>query len=574
MTRGRFAAFATVLALVVGLVLTWPLVLHLPTHVLDDGTLDAFQFTWNVWWVKESLLGLHRLPFRTHHLFYPDGVPLLFHTGAFSLGLLALPLTLVAGPVVSMNVLVITAPALTFLAVAALAREATGDRWAALLAGALGAITPLAVWVLPVIYLSCGWIPPALLWLWWTMQRRRRWSLVWATLGLLAFAVFASQEYAMTSVALVGLDVAVRAVLARSLGLPPLWGRGTALFFLGATGLLGALAALALAEPAQPPPADQTLLASGFLLGFVTPPWCTQWPIAFARVFYLGSVSLPLAALALTMAPRRAAYWVLLLVPTLAMVLGPAVHLHPPYAAFTVGSSEGLSLPPLPGPYLLAGEVFPLLRFLRAPYRWMTAANPLCAVLAAVGVAALRSRLRRYAAVERGVAAALLACAATVPLLENYPVRAPMVAASVPPAYTIVRTDPAEAALLDLPSGLVQGGFALLSSRYMFYQTTHGKFLLDGTVSRLPPDRRMVFARRIQDFAAFPWLKYVVVHRDLLAQVGEGPRRQTEVLAARAAEQGRLVARDPTTDVYELATFRPDTVWSPRARRRSLLPPG
>src|SRR5262249_38343853 len=193
----RFLLLAAAVGLLVGVVLTWPLVLHLGSAVLEDGSLDAFQFTWNVWWVGESLLHLHRHPFATHYLYYPDGIPLLFHTGSFALGLLSLPLQLLAGVVVAHNVLVVTAPALTLVAVALLAREPTGDAWAPSAAGLLGAITPYSVWALPVIYMSCGWIPPALLWLWWLLQRRREWRLVAATFASLSFSVFASQEYAM-----------------------------------------------------------------------------------------------------------------------------------------------------------------------------------------------------------------------------------------------------------------------------------------------------------------------------------------------------------------------------------------
>jgi len=100
----------------------------------------------------------------------------------------------------------------------------------------------------------------------------------------------------------------------------------------------------------------------------------------------------------------------------------------------------------------------------------------------------------------------------------------------------------------------------------MFYQTAHGKFLLEGTVSRLPPGRRLVVGRRIDDFAKLPWLKYVVVHRDLLPQTGDASRQQTAALSELARRQGRLVAQDATIDVYQLDTFRPETVWSPKTR--------
>jgi len=558
----RFLLLAAALGLLVGVVLTWPLVLHLGSAVLEDGSLDAFQFTWNVWWVGESLLHLHHHPFATHYLYYPDGIPLLFHTGSFALGLLSLPLQLVAGVVVAHNVLVVTAPTLTLVAVALLAREATGDAWAALAAGLLGAITPYSVWALPVIYMSCGWIPPALLWLWWLLQRRREWRLVAATFALLPFSVFASQEYAMLSVALLGFDVAVRTVLAGRLGIPRIWIAGTVAFFALAGAFLGALALLALANPTQPPPLGQTVLASGFVLGFVIPPWAKTWPLPSVRVFFFGSVTLACAALGLCLAPRRATYWALAAVSFAAMVLGPHMYLRNPFFAFVVPDS-GPSEPGIPGPYLLAGRLFPLLKFLRSPLRWMAGAIPALAVLAGVGVAALRARIARPV-LRAAVTAAVLTLSAVVPVLESRGLGTSLEAATVPAAYDVVARDPTEAALLDLPSGYRLRGFASYASQYMFYQTAHRKFLLEGTVSRLPPGRTLVLARRIDDFAKLPWLKYVVVHRDLLAEASPPSLAQTTKLTALAQRQGRLVASDATTDVYQLDTFRPETVWSPR----------
>ena len=574
MSGARFAVLTAVLGLALGVFLSWPLVLHLQTAVLDDGSLDAFQFAWNVWWVQESLLALHRHPFYTHYLYYPEGVPLLFHTGSFALGALALPLTIAAGPLVAMNLLVLTAPALTFVVIAALAREATRDPWAALVAGLLGTMTPLAIWVLPVIYLSCAWIPPAMLLLWWALQRRREWWLVGATLALLAFAVFASQEYAMLAVAVLGLDTVVRLALARRLGLPRLWLPGTLAFGLLAAALLGTLAAIALAQPARPPSSDHALLGSGFVAGFLTPPWLARWRFAFARIFYLGTWTLLLAALALPLAPRRALYWLLLALPALCMVLGPYLRVHHPLLELPASPGDAAPEPGIPGPYLLLADLVPLLRFLRAPYRWMTAVNPLLAILAATAVAALRERTTHTPAWRAAVTAAAIAGALVVPILETRGLRAPLVSAAVPEAYAVVRDDPQEAALLDLPSGFVQGGLALFSSRYMYYQTVHRKFLLEGTVSRLPADRRFVLARGDLDFSRLPWLKYVVVHRDLLAEAHAPSVQQTAALVARAQREGRLVARDATTEVYELGTFRPETVWSPRTRGRSAAAPG
>lgn len=98
---GLFAALA--------IPLTWPLVLHLSTHVPGTGPDDNLQFLWNFWWMREALATGLPGYFHTPYLFHPDGVDLVLHThnamnsfvGATLLGSMSLPaamnLTILAG---------------------------------------------------------------------------------------------------------------------------------------------------------------------------------------------------------------------------------------------------------------------------------------------------------------------------------------------------------------------------------------------------------------------------------------------------------------------------------------------
>jgi hypothetical protein len=160
----------------------------------------------------------------------------------------------------------------------------------------------------------------------------------------------------------------------------------------------------------------------------------------------------------------------------------------------------------------------------------------------------------------------LVALAAAVPTAENLHLRAPLVPATVPRVYDVIANDPDPAALVELPAGGLDRRFALFSSRYMFNQTYHGKFMLDGTISRFPLGRPRFVSRSIEDFATLPYVKYVVVHRDLLAEAREDGRRQAEQIRAVAARQGRIVANDDAIDIYRLDTFRPGSVCFPCPR--------
>jgi len=556
----RFAVVAGAAGAATAVVLTFPLILHLRSRVLEDGSYDVYQFLWNIWWVRESLLVLHTNPFRTTYLFYPEGVPLLFHTFSFSLGVASLPLQAALGLVAAHNLLVLAAPAATVLAVGLLAREVTGDHWAALVAGLAAALTPSAVWFLPVLYLDCGYLIALLLWSWLLLQRRRRPLDVALAIALLAFLVFASQEYAIMALAVLVLDTLCRLVAPRTSRLGPPWRGGTLAFWsLTAVGL-AALAWIAHQEPASPPAPLQMLVGSGYVAGLVAPPWLAPPARAFWAVLYLGTAPLLLAVVGLVCALPRVRFWALATVLLALMALGPRLHVHYPLVQMRLPEAGFPSTGP-PGPYALALEVVPLLRFFRAPYRWVVGTGIALAVVAALGVAALRARVTHPRA-RLALTVAVLVFVIGAGVLDARGLRARLVASTVPPAYDELRNDQAPAAVLELPSGLVAGTFAAFSSLYMYYQTFHRKFLLEGTVARLPPGRQRVTERTPGDLGDLPYVKYVVVHRDLLATAYPPGTEQLDRFAPLLARDGELIRREGPIEIYRLRSFRPEAVRS------------
>jgi hypothetical protein len=545
-----------VVGTVTAVVVTYPLCFRLGSAVLEDGTLDGYQFMWNLWWVRESLLHLHQNPFFTTYLFHPDGVPLLFHTFCFSLGLASVPLQLAlpGGVLTTYNVLVIAAPALTMLGVTLLAHEVTGDRWAALAGGFAAAVTGAAVWNLPDLYLDCTYTIAFALWAWWRLHRRARPRDVALALVLLLVVVFASQEYALMTLVVVAADTAASVVVPRLAGLPPRWAGGLVAFWALAAAALGALAVAALMAPAVPPPATMILFNSAYAAALVVPAWLVPPPGPVWRVMYLGTAALALVPVALVCDRRRATFWVVLAVLLASMALGPEMHwtFVPPDARW-----HGV-----PGPYAVVLRVLPLFRFFRAPYRWIVAVHVLLGVVVAVAVAGLRARIARAGA-RRLVTAALLALVVAGAAVDSTGLRPPLVDTGVPRAYRLLTADPEPSAVVELPAGPRTDGFAVFSSLYMYYQTAHRKYLLDGTVARLPRDRRLVVQRPIADVLALPYVKYVVVHRDLLAQASDTAQRQVEAADRLLATGGDLAAHDGAIEVYRLRSFRPETVRAP-----------
>ena len=133
------AAFGAYLLLTVGL--TYPLILHMSTHI-PGGNVDEGAFLWNMWWMQHALLDLRTNPLTTNVIFYPLGVNLALYTLTPLNGILGLPLTLAAGPIVAANVLTILAFALAGLGMYHLALDVMGgggpsQRLAAFAAGLL-----------------------------------------------------------------------------------------------------------------------------------------------------------------------------------------------------------------------------------------------------------------------------------------------------------------------------------------------------------------------------------------------------------------------------------------------------
>ena len=124
----------------------------------------------------------------------------------------------------------------------------------------------------------------------------------------------------------------------------------------------------------------------------------------------------------------------------------------------------------------------------------------------------------------------------------------------------ILRDDPEPCAILELPTGLTQQVFSNLASRYMLYQTVHRKYLLEGTVARLPPGARALVSQQFTTFTKLPWVKYVVIHRDLLDVVFPVARDQVAQVDAILAREGELVTRDGPLEIHRLTTFRAESV--------------
>jgi hypothetical protein len=93
-----------------GVLATWPRVTYLVTAQLPNSRDEAL-YVWDMWWVAHQA-GHFASPFFTHQIYAPAGVPLAYDTLMPLVGLIMMPVTVIAGPVFSVNVLSVLLPGL------------------------------------------------------------------------------------------------------------------------------------------------------------------------------------------------------------------------------------------------------------------------------------------------------------------------------------------------------------------------------------------------------------------------------------------------------------------------------
>lgn len=142
------------------IVISWPFV----TFAFSDtlAIRDVYVSVWGLWWVPHAIGELQN-PWYTDEIIAPAGSYLALHALVPLAGLLMAPVTLLAGPVVSYNLLVLVIPAVATWLVYRLGRELALPWWAAALAGVLYGLSPVITWRAGVhLNLSFGALFPPL----------------------------------------------------------------------------------------------------------------------------------------------------------------------------------------------------------------------------------------------------------------------------------------------------------------------------------------------------------------------------------------------------------------------------
>jgi hypothetical protein len=83
---------------------------------------------------------------------------------------------------------------------------------------------------------------------------------------------------------------------------------------------------------------------------------------------------------------------------------------------------------------------------------------------------------------------------------------------------------------------------------------------MEGTLARLPAGALRLLSRHFKSLADVPYVKYVVIHRDLLDVSRSAALAQIAEVDALLATEGTLLRREGPLELWEAKTFRPEAV--------------
>ena len=223
-----------------------------PASAMTCACGDPASFVWFLDWPAYAIAHGHSLFFSTQ-VHVPDGINLLGNTSVLALGVVLAPVTWLFGPVMTLNVALTAAPALSALAAYACLRRALGLRWAAAFAAGLAfGFSPFmmrneAVGHLQVTFLA---LVPLIFWCCYelTVTQRGKWWRWGLALGLLiTVQFFIGSEILTIAAMMAGLGLLI-AVFAAALARPGVLSAKLPFAWRGFV-LAGAVAGLLLAYP-------------------------------------------------------------------------------------------------------------------------------------------------------------------------------------------------------------------------------------------------------------------------------------------------------------------------------------
>ncbi|MBN2006011.1 MAG: hypothetical protein JXA21_21815 [Anaerolineae bacterium] len=482
------------------LLITYPLVFQLSTHLVGDGG-DGCEHLWSLWWGKKALLEPGATMNQVTVLYYPWGVYHPFLGVTPLVQVMALPFTLFFNPLVAFNLFFLSTTVLTAYTTYLLCYEITGDRAAAFVGGLIFGFAPTRMaHGLSHLAQVTTQLFPLYAWTVYKFMRKPTWKWGLATgvlLGvssLVNFVHTAHFVFIFTLYWLVYFLITHRQTLMSFevlKALAVLFGVGALICLPFFSGLLMDQLSGNLDYDIQQ---NGTIAFSHNLSGFLLPSPVS--PIAkvlgaqdriqsligtgFVESWaYLGILPLFLALWGWWKNKPKARFWLFFAILTIVLSMGPVLKWG--NNAVILDVVDGVSVY-VPLPYILLRK-FPLFGMSRTPGRIAVGTPLALSVLVSLGFVQFKLWLKHY--LPRFVIPTLFVTSLVI-LLE-YCVTFPYmtISAEVPEFYKQVKEEEGDFAILDVPLNRAEPrreGFA----RAMYYQTAHEHPIAGGRIWRLP----------------------------------------------------------------------------------------
>ena len=512
--RGEALALAAYLAL--ALLLTWPLALHLHDRLIGHEHCTNRMHLWVLWMVKQMLF-TGQAPVQTEHIFYPFGTNLVRLYGSDLLYPLVLaPLTHLLSAAVVFNLKILLSLTVAPYGVFRLLRYLGTGRSAAWGGGAL--FTSMPYFLLETLngvseLVAVEWVPFAVLYLLRSQDRGRGRDVGLAVLFSL-LASYSSGYNAFFLLFFGAVMVGHRLATQKERGR---WWRRVRLWRLAAVAglcLLGLLPYVLLhhsggtarslsvelsdvLNPSHRPMADSSASVATYLR-----PGRNEIPlerigengrpevINTTHTTYLGYGVLALALVGLLRGRRPSLWWA---TAGVFVLISAGPHLCISGDPLVVGGVR------IPMPGLLLYKLVPGFDVtMRHSYRYVAMVHLALAVLAGLGLHWLggpgrRWRCRASAARHALVPGAVVLCLAEVLAVGPAPYPIPLTTLEVPAIYRRLAADPQPYAIIELPH---EDDLNFLQP-YLYYQTVHGKPMIDGAVHSRLSKEELSFIRKV-----------------------------------------------------------------------------
>jgi len=446
---------------------TYPLIFNLRSTLA--GYHDAWQFVWNLWWVKTAVFS-GQSPLFTHLLHHPTGISLLFHTLTFVNTIPGIILQTILGLTTTYNLLVLLNFALTGLGVYLLAFYLSKNKFTSFIAGAIVAFSPFMItrsWG-HLNLMSFGWLAIFLLYFIKMLKDETDWKKPAIFLILAALADWYYFFYILIFVVLYLIYILITQLKSFSRKITI----NLALTFLAAlivlSPYLGPMIYQKITNPDFNLPGHDPIFYSIDLYAYFIPGqtsflgqdipniW-SHWTGQNENIAYLGIGVLILMLYALfKIRSKKIIFWFLTFLIFAILSLGPYLHIN------------GEAIRTVRLPYYYMNQYIPFVSMQGMPSRFVVMAYLAAALLVSFAL----SDILKWKHFIKFIIAALIT---VIIVLDYWPIKFKISPLSVPEFYYTLQKDPGDFAILDTSAE---------TSKVMFYQTIHHKKLIGGYTSR------------------------------------------------------------------------------------------